>query len=38
MVYISPRVSVYAVNHAEDPFKRVRKSVYSKPITIGDRV
>lgn len=37
-VFIGPRVGLYAANHAEDPFERADKGVYSKPITIGDRV
>ncbi|WP_148267404.1 sugar O-acetyltransferase [Paenibacillus terrae] len=37
-VYIGPRAGLYAANHAEDPFERVEKGVYSKPISLQDRV
>jgi Acetyltransferase (isoleucine patch superfamily) len=37
-VYIGPRAGLYAANHAEDPFERADKGVYSAPITLEDRV
>jgi maltose O-acetyltransferase len=37
-VYIGPRVGLYAANHAEDPIERINGGVYSKPITIGNKV
>lgn len=37
-VYIGPRAGLYAANHAEDPFERADKGVYSGPITLEDRV
>ncbi|WP_199909997.1 maltose acetyltransferase domain-containing protein [Paenibacillus sp. CAA11] len=37
-VYIGPRAGLYGANHAEDPFERADKGVYSAPITLEDRV
>ncbi|MGX7418837.1 sugar O-acetyltransferase [Carnobacterium gallinarum] len=37
-VLFGPRVGLYAANHAQDPVARAAGDVYSKPITIGDKV
>ncbi|MEC0167215.1 sugar O-acetyltransferase [Paenibacillus graminis] len=37
-VFIGPRAGLYAANHAEDPFERAEKGVYSAPIIIQDNV
>lgn len=37
-VYIGPRAGLYAANHAEDPYERADKGVYSSPIILEDNV
>ncbi|NEU27921.1 sugar O-acetyltransferase [Paenibacillus polymyxa] len=37
-VYIGPRAGLYAANHAEDPYERAEKGVYSAPIILEDHV
>ncbi|WMT43289.1 sugar O-acetyltransferase [Paenibacillus sp. D2_2] len=37
-VYIGPRAGLYAANHAEDPYERADKGVYSAPIILEDNV
>ncbi|GIP23106.1 sugar O-acetyltransferase [Paenibacillus sp. J22TS3] len=37
-VFIGPRAGLYGANHAEDPFERADKGVYSAPIILEDNV